>query len=642
MDDKQKELVIKMHFEHPEYSDQSIADKLGLTRASVWRITSRVEKYAVIDTTGWSEMEKQQYEEFKLYKKREKEESTKSKIIRVFTLKKTLADASPEGMESEYSFGDAIRHKDNFLDNYVPSQTITPLDVTLDDKNQIKNQTSFTAKTSTSGRPIFPKFFLNPLNALDMIVLQDIYMHTICGSIIDVLVSFTLGKGIRPVLKLNSENIKDIKAIKIQRDDETESDSSNSDTIRSKDRKVKGDKENKETEETKEEAIIRVLEENEWLLDPIKAIDKSFSDPKQLDPYLDENWDDKVEALVRNHWIYGRCMMTYEYFDDLAFEWNGKKFLDIPNVVKIIHPRDMGFVQIDQVTQKLKGCSLMFSTGMILAEDMLYLEHVKNSPIYNAKFYGYSKMLRMLGDGRSLRKLKDRDFPNVASIGYAGFSIIAFKKDAKGSKAEADQNTSFVNTMTVGSPNATTLANPEHDMKVHNVDTDPKISEMIEMAHYHAEAAAKSAEVPTTLVSKEKDPNRDTLLGILRLFKENVIKNHQAKIGKVFDAQHYMPNFRKIYKDNEDVLKNFHVESEFIDIKLESWDDLVSSVIELSKLNPLRAEAIGEFLGIEHYESKIDPDAEPLEEESVVTDDKGRKITTTMGPNPKQKKTKNF
>lgn len=625
-----------MHLEHPEYSDQTIADKLGLTRASVWRITSKIEKYAVIDTTGWSETEKQTYEEFKIFKKREKEQSLKSQIIRVFTLKRTQSDSSPEGIESEYSLGDAMQHKNNFLEHYIPQQNITPLDVTLDQNNVITNQGPFAAKTTTSGRPIFPKFFLNPLNALDMIVLQDIYMHTICGSIIDVLVSFTLGKGIRPVLKLNSENIKDIKAIKIQKDDETESDSSTeSNTSQSKDRKVEKNGDDKENEETKEEAIARVLQENEWLLDPIKAIDKSFSDPKQMDPYLDENWDDKVEAVVRNHWIYGRCMMTYEYFDDKVFVWNEKKFPTIPNVVKIIHPRDMGFVQIDQVTQKLKGCSLMFSTGIILAEDMLYLEHVKNSPIYNAKFYGYSKMLRMLGDGRSLRKLKDRDFPNVASIGYAGFSIIAFKKDAKGAKAEAEQNTSFVNTMTVGSPNATTLIDPEHDMKVHNVNTDPKISEMIEMANYHAEAAAKSAEVPTTLVSKEKDPNRDTLLGILRLFKENVIKNHQSRIGKVIDAQYYMPNWRAIYAENEDVLKNFHVESEFEDIKLESWDDLVASVVELFKLNPLRAEAIGELLGITNYESKIDPDAEKIPDESVVTDDKGRKVTTTIGPKTK-------
>ena len=268
----------------------------------------------------------------------------------------------------------------------------------------------------------------------------------------------------------------------------------------------------------------------------------------------------------------------------------------------------------------------MFSTDIIESSDMLYLEHNSNSPIYNGKHYGYSKMQRMIGDGRSLRKLKDRDFPNVASIGYAGFSVIAFQADTKGSEKETEQNTTFVNNLTVGSPNATTLEDPVNGMHVHNIDTDPKIKEMIEMAHYHAEAAAKSAEVPTTLVSKEKDPNRDTLLGILRLFMENVIRRHRSVIGKKIAAQWYMKNFRILYKKDEKILENFHVEAEFDDFKLESWADLVDSVVQLSKIKPLKAQAIGELLGIENYESKVDPEAESLQDGMEFTDNEGNTL----------------
>ncbi|KKL24662.1 hypothetical protein LCGC14_2413090, partial [marine sediment metagenome] len=274
------------------------------------------------------------------------------------------------------------------------------------------------------------------------------------------------------------------------------------------------------------------------------------------------------------------------------------------------------------------AAQLMFGGAMIDSSDMLYMEHMQNSAIYNGKFYGYSKMQRMIGHGRSLRKLVDRDFPNVSSIGYAGFSIIAFKRDSKGSKEETDQNKAFVNTMTIGSPNATSLVDPEHDMKVHNVDTDPKIQEMIEMAHYHAEASAKSAEVPTTLISKEKDPNRDTLLGVLRIFLENVITRHRIIIGKKIAAQWYMKNFRIIYKDKPKILEQFHVETEFDDFKLESWADLVSSIVELSKLKPLKAEALGELLGIQNFENMIDPEGDKLEEQSL-TDKDGNKLTMT-------------
>jgi len=98
-----------------------------------------------------------------------------------------------------------------------------------------------------------------------------------------------------------------------------------------------------------------------------------------------------------------------------------------------------------------------------------------------------------------------------------------------------------------------------------------------------------------------------------------------------------MRNFRIIYKDNKEVLKNFHVECEFEDVKLESWDDLVSSVIELMKINPLRAEAIGEMLGIENYESKIDPDGEKISDSSSVEDNEGNTVTTTKTKSKKSK-----
>ena len=102
---------------------------------------------------------------------------------------------------------------------------------------------------------------------------------------------------------------------------------------------------------------------------------------------LDEDFNSKIEALVRNHWIYGRDVMTYEYFEDRIFEWDGTKYPDIPNVLKIIHPRDVGFVQVDQPTLKLVGVQLMFGGAMIESSDMLYMEHSQNSAIYNGKFF---------------------------------------------------------------------------------------------------------------------------------------------------------------------------------------------------------------------------------------------------------------
>lgn len=628
MNDELKKKVIELIKDPKNYTDAEIAKKLKTSRSSVWRIRDRLRTNPLINKNLLSDDELKLYNE---YKEQQKTTYKRPWWTRVLTLRRTLADG-PINDFDEPGLMEATAHHERFLNNYTPSYNVQPIAVKLEDK-KIISQTPFVAKTHRSGQVIFPKFFMNPYQALDYIILQDIYMHTICGTIIDIIVAFIMGKGIRPVLKLNEEDKVEIKKIKETKQVSTSPEPGKEKEGPKPEQKQGAEPQPKqepeppkpktkevERDETKEEAIARVLDENKKLLEPLIAIDESFSDPTGKDPYMDESFNQKIEALIRNHFIFGRGIMTYEYFQDKVFVWDKKKFPGIVNVIKVPHARDIGFVHIDQETLKLKGVSLMFSTDIIESADMLYMEHMPNSPIYNGKFYGYSKMHRMIGHGRALRKLIDRDFPNVASIGYAGFSIIAFKSDTKGSKEEQDQNTVFVNSMTVGSPNATTLEDPEHDMKVHNVDTEPKIAEMIEMAHYHAEAAAKTAEVPTTLISKEKDPNRDTLLGMLRIFNENVIKRLRTTVARPINAQYYMKNWRIIYKGQDKTLERFHVEAEFDDFKLESWDDLVSGVTELIKINPLKAQAIGEILGIQNYESKIDPEGKKLDDSMEIGD----------------------
>ncbi|MEE8383905.1 MAG: hypothetical protein V3R39_03065, partial [Nitrosopumilus sp.] len=389
--------------------------------------------------------------------------------------------------------------------------------------------------------------------------------------------------------------------------------------------------------ETRQEAIERIIHDNKKLLEPLKAIDDFFGE-RENEVGISQDWNTMVEALIRNHWIFGRDLMTMETSDNYIFEWKGVKYPNIRTVAKVHHPRDINFVEIDQDTFNLTGVSLMFSPEMLRPANMIYLAHMVNSPIYNGMHYGYSMEQRMLGDGRSLRQLKDRDFPNVASVGYAPFTIVAIKRDEKGTLNENTQNQAFLNTLVAGQPNATTLKNPKDDLVVHKIDTDPKIAEMIQLAHYHAEAAAKTAQVPTTLVAQEKDPNRDTLLGILRMFSEVEIPRKRLPITRAFTKQHYMPNFKEIYKDQPEILKQFRVEAEFTDVKIDSWADIVSAFLELNKIFRFTADAAGEMLGIENLEGKIDTEKEPLGESQSFEDNNGNKLTMSKSPKPKKSK----
>lgn len=518
----------------------------------------------------------------------------------------------------------------NFLNTYVPQNMVQPIEVDISKDNKILSQPKpFTAKISNSGIPAYPKFFWNPYTALDLLVFQDVYTHTICGTIIDILVAFAVGLGIKPVLKLVSEKgivlkeKKQPKKEKPQQQDPTQSKDPNAEFDTSK----KPEK----IMETKQEAIERLLDENKDLLDPLIAIDNSFGE-RSRDAGISEDWNTLVEAFVRNHWIFGRDMITMETSDKYVFEYEGVKYPNIRTIAKVQHPRDLNFIQIDQETQNVVAVSLMFSPNMVSYKEMIYLAHMTDSPIYNAKHYGYALIQRMLGDGRSLRKIKDRDFPNIASVGYAPFTIVAMKRDEKGTKNENKQNQVFLNTMVSGQPNAVSLNNPEKDLVVHSIDLKPDIPGLIQLAHYHAEAAAKSAQVPTTLVSQEKDPNRDTLLGILRIFSEVEIPRKRLPITRAFTKQHYMVNFDEIYKDKKEVLKTFRVEAEFTDVKIDSWVDKIGAFIELNKVFRFTADASGEMLGIQNLESKIDTEKEPLGESNSMTDNNGNKLTMSKSP----------
>ena len=509
----------------------------------------------------------------------------------------------------------------SFLNNYTPRNMIEAIDVDIDNGKIQSEPTPFTAKLN-NGVHTLPKFFWNPYTALDYLVFQDVYTHTICGTIIDILVAFTIGMGIHPVLKLINEEDVEIKEKEIPEKDKQKPEQQDPNGMPIKQEAPKP------VMETKQEAMERIIDENKKLLEPLKAIDEFFGE-RDNEIGISQDWNTMVEALIRNHWIFGRDLMTMETSDDYIFEWEGEKYPNIRTIAKVQHPRDINFVEIDQETFNLVRVSLMFSPDMLEREDMIYLAHMVNSPIYNGMHYGFSMEQRMLGDGRSLRKLKDRDFPNVASIGYAPFTIVATKRDEKGTGNEAKQGQTFIDTMVAGQPNHTSLNDPEHDLVVHHIDTKPDIPGMIQMAHYHAEAAAKTAQVPTTLVAQEKDPNRDTLLGILRMFSEVEIPRKRLPITRAFTKQHYMVNFKEIYKDKKEILEKFRVEAEFTDVKIDSWADIVAAFLELNKVFRFTADAAGEMLGIENLEGKIDPEKEPLGESNSMEDGMGNKLTMT-------------
>jgi len=103
------------------------------------------------------------------------------------------ANAYHQGMYSKFTPEQIKSHIPQY--NVVPYSSPRSKDPKPLSAARIENQRS---------KNILPRFFMNPYQDLDYMVLQDIYANSIGGRIIDRKEELKFGNGIRPVLKLRN------------------------------------------------------------------------------------------------------------------------------------------------------------------------------------------------------------------------------------------------------------------------------------------------------------------------------------------------------------------------------------------------------------------------------------------------------
>jgi len=121
--------------------------------------------------------------------------------------------------------------------------------------------------------------------------------------------------------------------------------------------------------------------------------------------------------------------------------------------------------------------------------------------------------------------------------------------------------------------------------------------------------------MPQSLIYGEGDANRSTLVGRIVSFINNQVAQLRTSIGLQIAAQHYMPNFRILYKDKKELLEMFYIDVEFEEAELETRAEKVERLLAEMQLFPYKPEHIGEELGDKDYMSNIDDDAIKLKKE---------------------------
>ncbi len=493
------------------------------------------------------------------------------------------------------------RNKDNPPPNWQPRMMPQPMSVRFSDEGTIKSIRKFTAaeekkdaKTAHKKKVlIYPRFWQNPYQYWDYIVLQDLYANSLAGRIVDIFVHYILGEGVKPELELRKpDDFKDEKA----RAKELEGGQSIIDKLKEIDEAISVDGIPNDWSLTGKEEL------QPWYFKTTEDADDPDAGMNQYMGPISTKW----EALLRNALVYGRSMLYVDAQTPLHID--GKELPGIPSSLKLIHPRDMGFNYVDPYTHRLRGLQLHNSNWIVTPTQMVFCEHIPDSPVFASAFYGFSFLQSMIGSARSLRRLIEVDFPLIAKTRWSGMYWIFFKRKGQQqftAQAELDM---IKSQLAPDGINMSLEDVPNEDVRVEKIDLRSDISGLIQMAEFLIRyMLGQSLGMPKSLIFDEEAVNRATQIATTRSYIKTTIKKKRDWFCHVLTQQWYGRNFRTLY-GNKAEFKKFKVVATVEEMKLESWVELIEAFTQLLQLGNWKKEAIGDFLGVENYEEKLDPE----------------------------------
>ncbi len=322
---------------------------------------------------------------------------------------------------------------------------------------------------------------------------------------------------------------------------------------------------------------------------------------KELKKYEDElnelihydekiNFEKKLKDAITMTIVFGRCV--------IAFEGNG-----LPQALKIIHPRDLGRVFLDQKNWSLEKVITTFPSDELKPNEMIYCVNRPDSPRRRTMWYGYSEMQRIVGAARAWRRIVEYDMPEITTSMWAGYGMFILKRMGR-TKADAENDAAtLLDSLNSGAFNAVTVdANDEIEFK--ELDLNPKIKEMVELASFYERIIIGNFAVPSALLGREEDQNRATLIGKIQFFVQGVVKARREWISDLVSQQWYERNLRKMGMG--DILEKVRVRAEFEPIVIESWFDLVDAVLRIKGIFPnMPDDQLLELLNLEEFKTEL-------------------------------------
>jgi len=511
--------------------------------------------------------------------------------------------------------------------NYTPNMATVPVNVTRDGQGllTIKKFTAndyksmgapvkegatdvdiFTgARQKIQDKIIWPKYYQNPYQFQDYVYLQDIYANTIAGRIFDVVGFFAIANGIKPKLKVKNENY------------------------------FKSDVEKQ-----------KALQEHKWMTDEIEEIERNISTsstPKGFGkgnnnieypigpiataespstPVYDTPLQKKWFAAFINEMMFGREMIVprVDKQDNIVkIPKNGDRkeveYSNIPKIMLVIHPRDMGFNYVDYMTHRLLGIQLNNSNWILRPDEMIFWEWMPDNPVYGSKFYGMSAAQSMMGSARTLRRIIEVDFPLIAKTRWSGMYWLVFKRKGEQTGTSDEELRRILANIELNGINATLEEDPKEDFMLHKIDLDPKIDGLLQTVKDLIQYMMAQVGMPQGLLYGEDSLNRDTLKSKIAAWTKGPLKRYRQPFLDTLTQQWYRRLAQTLADQSDEwkkALEIFEIEATVDEFKLDEREQLINALMMLENITgPWTDEARADFLEMPELQQRIDPDKGP-------------------------------
>lgn len=558
---KKKEYAIddiaKYIIRYPKFTDSQIAEKFEINRTKVWRARQLTKHVKFSKKSASTKGTALTFDGFSGQVEETFNPETKRKEIRVVhaggPIRGRRATIDPLLFGEPQYNDDVVNHWKPYLSLVVNDEiTGKPL-----------SASSITYKRN-SQKNWYPRFFSNPMQSLDYQTFEAHTRSTIGGPLIRSFVKFLMGKGFVPELELinpgedSAENQKEIDA--------------NQDIIKT---------------------LIQI--EHQYSFDE--------------NGYQDISFQDKIQSLILNCFTFNRGAVIQRY--DHTVTLNDKNFTGLPTSGINAHPRELGIIETDPITARLKRVQWQNATGMIDVDEMIYLWNpLVSANTHNSMYYGDSMMLPMIDALRVIRTNIGVNFPAMGTNAYSGLGLLFIKPNGSTESAKRDEYLEISQNIVPATTNI--LMEDPRNVDYKDVNYHPEVDKFVNLTESMIKYAAACLGMPHSQFYDESASNRATMIGKIDLTIATVMNPLRAWLDRALSPQTFDKWFRQIYANNDKLLTKFRVKMVFEDLHFSEWYDRVEAVNELDSRKQLKDKAYGDFLGIENYSGDVESGAETI------------------------------